>query len=387
MDDLKALYTKYLRRQCTPEEVQKLMEHFQLYGEQSPLAEIIERELEEGEPIEEDPADVKALLEKNFVNINRYISKKKNYSWYQQVAIAASVLLVCATGLYFYKRSDRNIDLRAEVVNVTDVKPGGNRAKLTLSNGKTIDLDEAANGILAQQSGISITKTTSGQLIYRVKTADPSSKMSYNVISTPKGGQYQIILPDGSKVWLNSASALKFPTAFDDKERRVELHGEGYFEITKNQNKPFIVQATGTTVRVLGTHFNVMAYEDEKEVRTTLLEGAVQLKSKTASVILKPGQQGLLLENTGSIKTQDADLDAVMAWRNGYFIFDKANLPELMRQISRWYNLEIVYEGPIGEHEFVGKIKRSSSLRTVLKVLENGGLNFKLEENTLTVKP
>ncbi|WP_316838288.1 FecR family protein [Pedobacter nutrimenti] len=387
MDDLKALYAKYLRRQCTPEEVQKLMGHFQLYGEQSPLAELIERELEEEEPKEEDPADVKALLEENFVYINRYINKKKSYSWYWQLTIAASVLLVCAAGLYFYKRPEQNIGQRAEVASVTDVKPGGDRAKLTLSNGKTIDLDEAANGILAQQSGISITKTTSGQLIYRVKTADLSSKMSYNVISTPKGGQYQIILPDGSKVWLNSASALKFPTAFKDKERRVELHGEGYFEVAKNQNKPFIVQAPGTTVRVLGTHFNVMAYEDEKEVRTTLLEGAVQLKSKTASVILKPGQQGLLLGNIGSIQVQDADLESVMAWRNGYFIFDRANLPELMRQISRWYNLEIVYEGPIGEHEFVGKIKRSSSLNTVLKVLENGGLNFKLEGKTLIVRP
>jgi transmembrane sensor len=387
MDDLKALYTKYLLRQCTPEEVRKLMEHFHLYGEQSPLAERIESELEEEEPLQEDSEDVKALLEENFIYINRHISKKKDNSWYWPASIAASILLICAFGLYFYRGSDQKVHQATEIANIANVKPGGNRAQLTLSNGKTIDLDEAANGLLAQQSGISITKTTSGQLIYGVKPADLNSKVAYNIISTPKGGQYQIILPDGSKVWLNSASALKFPTVFKDKERRVELHGEGYFEVAKNQNKPFIVQAAGTTVKVLGTHFNVMAYEDEKEVRTTLLEGAVQLKSKSASVILKPGQQGLLSEDARNIEIKNADLDAVMAWMNGYFVFDQANLPELMRQISRWYNLDVVYEGTIGEHEFVGKIKRSSSLSTVLKVLENGGLNFKLEGRTLIVKP
>lgn len=391
MNDLEELYRKFLMRQCTPEEVQQLMEHFYLHGENSPLSDLIAAEIKDTSMMGEDSDEIKAALEDNRLFLNRNIQSNRVVRFpFRRRWISAAAALLFISGLVWilYKGPVSREPSPSPIVKHTEIKPGSNKAKLTLGNGKTIDIDAAADGFLAEQDGIKITKTADGQIIYAIKEiSSKSTSVSYNVISTPKGGQYQLILPDGSKAWLNASSSLRFPAVFKSKERRVELQGEGYFEVAKNRKIPFIVEAGGTTVRVLGTHFNIMAYSEEKNVKTTLLEGAVQLNSKGLTALLKPGEQGLLSEKNNAFQIASVDVTAVTAWKEGYFVFDKANLPELMRQIARWYDLTIVYEGGIADHEFVGRIKRSSSLSKVLKVMENGGLNFKLEGRTLTLKP
>jgi len=263
--------------------------------------------------------------------------------------------------------------------------PGGNHAVLTLADGSTITLDSAQNGVLAQQGNTRIIKLNNGQLAYNPPAAGNNSTMVFNTIATPAGGQYQLNLPDGSKVWLNAASSLRFPNHFTGKERSVELKGEGYFEIAHNKDLPFRVKVNDAVVEVLGTHFNVNAYSDERDVRTTLLEGAVKMSKGAASVLLAPGQQARLQKNGSMNLVQHADMEQAMAWKNGYFQFDKADLPALMRQIARWYDLEVVYEGPVKHYEFVGKIARTVYLDDVLKALESSGVHYRMEGRRLVI--
>lgn len=328
-----------------------------------------------------------------YTNISKAIKgsakETKSYPFFRYVA-AAVILITISVGYYFYKlnSSEPLKENSRNLMAKNDIAPGGNKATLTLGNGTKISLTDAANGDLVKQSGISITKTVDGKLVYKVSEGHNSEKApaEFNTIMTPNGGQYQVLLPDGSKVWLNAASSLKFPTVFAGAERKVELNGEAYFEVAKNKNKPFIVDASGTKVLVLGTHFNVMAYEDEKEVKTTLLEGAVRLSQANAIAFLKPGQQGSISKNGGEYKVREADLAAAMAWKNGYFLFDNASLPQLMRQISKWYDVKVIYAPDLKDHEFVGEVSRSYSLMKILRILELSGVKFKLEGRTLTVK-
>lgn len=319
------------------------------------------------------------------------LKQKRSYSFFRYAA-AAVVLITVSIGFYFYKLNPAVVTNKQEskAVRLHDRAPGGNKATLTLSNGTKISLTDASNGDLVKQSGLSITKAADGQLVYKV--LGPAKKQAnaateYNNISTPNGGQYQILLSDGSKVWLNDASSLKFPTVFTGEMRNVELSGEAYFEVSKNEKMPFTVNAKGTRVLVLGTHFNIMAYPDEKAVRTTLLEGAVKLVHADEEAFLKPGEQGTMKEKGGGFKVREADIAAVMAWKNGYFLLDNASLPQLMRQISRWYDVDVVYASSnLKDHEFVGEVSRKYSLMKILKILELSGLTFKLEGRTLTVK-
>lgn len=314
--------------------------------------------------------------------------KAKSYSFFKYAA--AAIFIAISAGFYFYKLNDSPSlkENNPKLVSRGDRAPGGNKATLTLANGTVISLTDAANGDLVKQSGISIAKTADGQLVYKVSAAANSEKgnAAFNTITTPNGGQYQILLPDGSKVWLNAASSLKFPTVFSGTERKVELNGEAYFEVAKNRKVPFTVDANGTKVLVLGTHFNVMAYEDEKLVKTTLLEGSVKLSHADAVAFLKPGQQGTIAGNERDYKVQEADVASATAWKNGYFLFDNASLPQLMRQISRWYDVDVVYAGGLKDHEFVGEVSRNYSLMKILRILELSEVKFKLEGRTLTVK-
>ena len=333
--------------------------------------------------------EIEELMYSNISKVVGNVQKStKSYSLFRYVA-AAAIFIAVSAGYYFYKL-DNSIPLKEsnkQVVTKHDRAPGGNKATLTLANGTKISLTDAANGDLVKQSGISITKTANGQLVYKVSAVQNSQKaIEFNTITTPNGGQYQIVLPDGSKVWLNAASSLKFPTVFAGVQRKVELKGEAYFEVTKNKNMPFSVDANGTKVLVLGTHFNVMAYEDEKDVKTTLLEGSVKLTHSNAVAFLKPGQQGSIAKNEEEYKVSEADMASVMAWKNGYFLFDNASLPQLMRQISRWYDVDVIYTSKIKEHEFVGEVSRNYSLMKILRILELSEITFKLEGRTLIVK-
>jgi ferric-dicitrate binding protein FerR (iron transport regulator) len=282
-----------------------------------------------------------------------------------------------------------------------DLPPGRDAAVLTLADGRTIILD-SASGTISQQGGATVINLN-GQVSYaNTKGRDKSTAVVYNTVSTARGNQYQLVLADGSKVWLNSASSLRFPTSFTGDIREVELDGEGYFEIAKNAAKPFHVKTQTQDIEVLGTHFNVNAYNDETSVKTTLLEGSVKVVkretvpqggSKENSEILKPGEQAVLSRAHSPLTTHHSpftihhspDIDQVMAWKNGWFEFEKTDIRAIMRQISRWYDVDIRYEIKTDNETYGGRISRNLNLSNILKMLENYGVHFKLEGKTVTV--
>lgn len=309
-------------------------------------------------------------------------------------AVAAALLIVTSVMLWtkapVFSVTDVNTTASVQKVK-NDIAPGGNKAILMLADGARIVLDAAKNGELSQQGNIIVKKEKDGLLTYSVKPgiAEKQQKeTALNSIATPRGGQYQVILPDGSKVWLNAASTLKFPTIFTGNERNVGLIGEAYFEITKDPSKPFHVTSAGQTVEVLGTHFDINAYDDEPVIKTTLLEGSVKLNSGSKNVILKPGQQATLAPSglTPIRVMSNIDVSSVMAWKNQLFEFNHDNIQTIMRQISRWYDVDITYEGNIPEDLFEGKISRNVDVSQILKILELSGVNFRIEGKKIIVK-
>jgi len=307
----------------------------------------------------------------------------------RKIAVAASVIgLLLLSALLLFNLNTSKGTLNAKVNEQrfkNDVLPGGDKATLTLADGSTVILDEAKNGILAQQGSSKIIKV-GGKLLY-----DPTDKNSkdvvYNTISTPKGGQYQLELPDGSLVWLNATSSIHFPTSFAGKERRVEITGEAYFEVAKNRDMPFIVSVNGAEVQVLGTHFNVNAYSDEDNVKTTLLEGSVRFVHGVNADMLKPGQQSQLAGD-GQVKVvSNVDVDEVVAWKNGMFDFENAGIETVMRQLSRWYDVEIEYKGKTDDL-FIAEMRRQIKLSDALKALElTGKVKFEIQGKKIIVMP
>jgi len=315
----------------------------------------------------------------------------KVFNLHRWAAVAASVLLITSVGLYL--RWHHSSITTQQLVNRTakpfknDVLPGGNKAVLTLANGSTIILDSAKNGLLASQGKTKISKTAKGQIAYDQSLAS-SASVQMNSIKTPRGGQYEIILPDGTKAWLNAASSLQFPTAFTGTERNVQMTGEVYFEVAKNKHMPFKVNVNGTVVEVLGTHFDIKAYDDEKEMKATLLEGAVKVSKNAAPVFLVPGQQALVNNASGAILVQQANIDAVIGWQKGIFIFKGENIKSIMRDISRWYDVDIAYKGDFTDPDFSGRISRFKNISEILSLLElTEDVHFKVEERRVTVMP
>jgi transmembrane sensor len=309
---------------------------------------------------------------------------------YTRWVAAASILIALAfTGEHFWKAHQQPAPAAANLVPHPamprkDLSPGGNRATLLLGNGAVVDLGKVQNGLIKNEAGARINKQD-GQLIYAVSTADMAPEM--NTIQTPRGGQYQLILPDGTKVWLNAASSLSYPTAFTGKERQVQLKGEGYFEVAEDKNKPFTVLVGDMHVNVLGTHFNVMAYDDESAIKTTLLEGAVKVTQGQASHLLEAGQATSLDRSSGTFKPLTGDANEAIAWKNGYFQFDGVNIETVMRQIARWYDVDVEYQGKTNEH-FRGMISRSVNVSAVFKMLElTGAAHFSMDGKKIVVKP
>lgn len=298
-----------------------------------------------------------------------------------RIAIAAAVVLVIFVGVWFLNNntSDRKA---AEIRYASDVTPGKIGATLTLANGKKILLSDAANGELVNEAGVSISKTVDGQLIYEITGTTDNS---LNTLSTTNGETYQVKLPDGSKVWLNSASSLSYRTSLNENGiRRVNLTGEAYFEIEKDAEHPFIVESGNQQVEVLGTEFNVNAYQDEKVFRTTLLEGSVKLSEAGVSKVLVPGTQAANAK--GQIKLSKVDTELAVAWKNNKFIFDRLPIEEIMRMIARWYNLEVVYEGNIPTGTFWGSVSRFENVSKALVPLEaTGNVHFKIEGRKIYV--
>ena len=305
------------------------------------------------------------------------------------VAYAAAVLLVIVSGVVFFaqrKTAPKVVTLPKQDL-VKEIPPGGNKAILTLADGATISLDDAQKGDIARDGNAEIVKAGSGGTLVYHAMAGKQEAIAYNTITTPRGGQYQLDLSDGSKVWLNASSSLRFPTTFNGKDRTVELTGEGYFEIARNTAMPFAITVNGIRVQVLGTRFNINAYHDEPVIRTTLIDGAVRVVAAEEEMLLKPGQQAVASPgDAGSLKLDpDADLEEVMAWKNEIFNFKNLDIETIMRQISRWYDVEVVYVGKKPEGHFTGMISRNTPALTVLKMLEYGGVHFTIASKKIVI--
>lgn len=301
---------------------------------------------------------------------------------------AAVVFFSVAFGAYYLNSKYNKTVLPLEFAGQKGeyIKPGGNKAVLTLSDGSHIALDDVANGEIAKESGVQITKTADGRLLYTARPGLSHVKVGYNTIATPKGGQYRIALPDGTMVWLNAASSLKYPSAFTGAARNVELTGEAYFEVAKNKHLPFMVKTRNQEVEVLGTHFNINAYEDENGVKTTLIEGSVKVRlPSNKSTVLKPGDQSDVLTN---IKVSQVDASSVIDWKQGLFWFNDESIFSIMRQFSRWYNIDVEYRGEVSNIRFGGQVSRMKNLSQVLRIMElTKSIRFKVEGNKIIVMP
>lgn len=309
-------------------------------------------------------------------------------------SVAASILVAVCLGGYFLVHDKKEPQAEKRVASTeAEIRPGGNRAVLTLGNGEQIVIDGAANGQLASESGTSISKTEDGEIVYEPAgaSAEDAQRITYNVIEIPKGGQYKLVLSDGSAVWLNAGSSLRYPTRFAGNERLVELQGEAYFEVAKSRQMPFVVKHGDARVLVLGTHFNVSGYADDALKKITLLEGSVKVSraNRADNQALVPGEQAQIAGD-GEIKLlKDVDLEAVMAWKNGLFEFNGNSIQEVMKLVSRWYDVDVEYKGQVS-HKFYGNISRDADIHELLKLLEmTKGVKFIVEpqKKKITVMP
>ena len=326
------------------------------------------------------------------VNENNRRPVLKNIWFY---VAAASILAIVVSIVFEYQVKKKNAVRTESLIAKKDFDPGKDRATLTLNDGSIITLDSIANGSLNNRSGILIEKINNGLISYQDNNEKPSA-MNYNSLITPRGGQYQVVLSDGTKVWLNAASSLRFPTSFPSHERRVELTGEAYFEVARDPTRPFRVnilhssgRGGGGLVEVLGTHFNISAYIEDDTIKTTLLEGSVKVsKNEQAAITIVPGQQAEISPKSPTIHvTRDIDTSQVIAWKNGLFHFKHTDLREIMHQLSRWYNVDIDYTGSVAGKSFTGKIRRNAKASEVLAMLEYVGVHFRIEDKKIVVMP
>lgn len=313
--------------------------------------------------------------------------KARTYNLWVRFAAAASIIICLTTG-YFYLRPVQVKPAINQKIAKHDIAPGSNKAILTLSNGRQIVLSDASTGEIAREKSAAINKDSTGKIVYVATGSGNQSVGNMNTISTPRGGQYQVVLPDGTHVWLNAASSLKYPTIFTGSDRNVELTGEAYFEVAKDKYHPFHVVSSSQTIEVLGTHFNVNTYNDEPAVKTTLLEGSVKIIHGNVTAMLKPGEQSVINNNVDAgIRVIDGiDTEDAIAWKEGKFKFDQTDISVLMRELSRWYDVDVVYQGKIPDDKFSGSLSRNVNISKVLTLLEFTGINFKIEGRTLIIK-
>lgn len=388
-EEIHQLIEKYLHNTASQEEIDSLFAWYR-----SELSAEVEWELDEAE----DEAHVKTMIFSKIVNDER-ISRRRINPIYYAISIAASILLFLVAGLYYYSGSVTEKMTAADKVvakaKPKDILPGGRKAILTLADGRKIVLDDSQNGIVINQNGINVHKNSNGIIEYTLtnqrkgapdELAD-NAKVIYNTIETPVGGKFQLNLADGSKVWLNSASSLRFPVIFTNDTRQVELKGEAYFEVSRDIHRKFSVRSGNQSVEVLGTHFNINAYSDEPTITTTLIEGKVrviELNTKE-SQILQPGEQSKVDRNIRIQRTTDTQTE--VAWKDGYFYFENAPIETVMRQLGRWYGVTAKYEGVLPQHHFAGAISTNLTLLEVLEILEKSNVHFRLEGKEVVVMP
>lgn len=374
MQHLKDLIRRYLKGQASPEEAGALHEWYDSFDD----SEV---------PLPLDPGEDRRELEQRLLNRLRPVmqpTKVKRTPVWRYAAAAAVLILVAITGIigWQHKYTSPGKKIIAAHTQAADKPPANQKALLTLADGSTIALDDAANGALGKQGNAKIIKKEKGQLAYQPDNT--TGEVVYNTLTVPRGGQYQLVLPDGTKVWLNSASSLRYPTAFKGTERKVILQGQAFFDIATNATQPFKVQANEMEVLALGTRFDIMAYPDEPTINATLIDGKIKVQDK----ILRPGQQAVLALSGHQLTVRDADVNKIMAWKNGLFVFNNTDLPTILREIARWYDVEIVYQAAPGKELYGGGISRNLNLSAVLGVLEENGMNhFKTEGNKIVVLP
>jgi hypothetical protein len=387
------LLDRYLKNQSNTKEKEKLDEFFEENSNSIEASKSIE--------------NVSKLEDKIFnyiqFGIKEQVKKESTLNRMPYLQIAASVLVIFlfSTTIYFYRSSlasKSQMPIAQGVVKMEDKQPAKNIAILTLGNNSQIVLDEASNGEIAQESGVSILKTDKGELVYKIRNSNNLSTNDlnkYNTISTPMGGKFKVILPDGSLVVLNAASTLKYPVHFDEKLRKVSFTGEAYFEIAKLEDKrkkrvPFYVYSNDQIVEVLGTHFNINSYDNEEYSKTTLLEGSVKIineKSAATAKILKPGQQAVIKRGDVQTKIIIADEAQALAWKDGYFLFKNTNIKDVVNELERWYNVDIQYEDEMEFENITGYISRNVKISSVLKMLQLSGIvNYEISGSKIIIK-
>lgn len=393
------LLRKYLEGNSTPEETAILETWYFRYEDQSLSAVDAQERVKQLDSIRNVLVSISNSSDyhQNVPNLGngriRHLSSLK-----KMVAVAAALIICFGLGLFYYSKSSFDPH-RPQFTQ--DILPGSNGAVLTLANGKQIYINDEAEGNLAVESGVKISKTKDGVITYQLQNASGNAAQN-NSLETRNGEQTQLILPDHSKVWLNSGSIIRYPSSFAAmKVRRIELTGEAYFEVAKDAAHPFIVKTSLQEVRVLGTHFNVNSYQDEPKIKTTLLEGSVKVISGQSKVILKPGEQASIkspqlqsakTSGRSGLKANDvevtrADMKEVMAWKNGYFRFEGEPLESVMRKVSRWYNIRVIYDASVPRNILLGGfISRKKNLSAVLEMMtRTEDVKFKIDGNKVTV--
>ncbi|NQX39305.1 FecR protein [Pedobacter steynii] len=377
------ILSKYIEGKASAEEQQFLYSYYQLFMAEPSVTAL----LNDNEKIKLKLA-IKANIDQR---LNKTITPaRKPVKLWTRITAAAAILLITGLVIYLLTNKDKpqisSIDSYAN-----DIAPGKKGATLTLANGSQIYVADKTDGRIAEDHGVTITKSGDGELSYQRLPGKDDGKIAYNTLSTAKGETFKVLLPDQSVVYLNAASTLRYPTTFKSRTREVTLSGEAYFEVAKNPDMPFHVVTGRQTTVVLGTHFNLNSYPEETFLSTTLLEGKVKVTIDDQQVILRPGQQSLSSNQqikgaapeitVGRVNTED-----VIAWKNGWFSFQDADIKTIMNQLSRWYDIEVVYQDKIPEGHYRGKVSRNVKISRVLKVLEASGINFKIEGKTIIVK-
>lgn len=377
-----------MRGELSEEDARAFLSYLKSGADRVLIQELIQEALDD--PVDQEllrNTDLLLVLDNTWEQLHHRINKPKMRTltfWKNAGAVAAAVAGILILSWWFVDRAD-NVPMQASIEE--SILPGKQSATLTLSNGQQIQLQGASNGQIADEMGIRISKSSDGQLIYEIGQ-NSEAVTGHHVLSTTKGETYRIKLPDGTQVWLNAASALKYPASFAlQGTREVELTGEAYFEVAKDAERPFVVRSAGQHIQVLGTHFNVNSYTDEPSVRTTLVEGLVEVTSASQKLQLHPGQQSSLTSN-GRLKLQTVDTAPIIAWTNHEFMFDGDDIESVMRKIARWYNVEVIFEGKKTTEKFGGGISRFDDVKQVLSLLEKtGGVHFRIDGKTLYVLP
>ncbi|RYY00999.1 MAG: DUF4974 domain-containing protein [Gammaproteobacteria bacterium] len=401
---LNRLFTRFLNNQCSPEEVRLLLLHFNAENN-AELRRLIREEIEKEETSFSQP-DLHKHTSAVWQQIRQKIGAEEDaiqlkpidhnttrriIPWFR-IAAAACIFLVFCLGTYLLKNEKK--DLVSNSVDVLIVvkdtlAPGSDKAVLTLSNGRKINLDNSQSGLLATEGAARIKKTDNGRVIYESSSdVAQSTEISYNTLSTPRGGKYDLTLSDGTKVWLNAASSIRYPSVFSGTSREVEITGEAYLEVQHDASRPFRVIAAGQLIEDIGTAFNVNTYDDEPVLKTTLIEGSIKITSKSQAAILKPGEQALMSNNGQTFQVKrDVDVEEAIAWHRGFFSFYDADIKTVMRQLARWYDVDISYEGAVPQRRFSGKIYRNISALKVADLLSYKQIHFRIEGRRIVVMP